>query len=73
MFTPTVTIDRPWPGKPAARRAQPLAGLAARVARWYRIRRATRQVMALDDHLLRDIGIGRGEIERAVATGRERI
>jgi uncharacterized protein YjiS (DUF1127 family) len=41
-------------------------------ARWYRIRRAIYQVAQHDDRMLKDIGIDRSEIERAVRCGRER-
>ena len=41
-------------------------------ARWYRIRRAIHDVAQHDDRMLKDIGIHRSEIERAVRTGRAR-
>jgi uncharacterized protein YndB with AHSA1/START domain len=41
-------------------------------ARWCRIRRAIQQVAQLDDRMLKDIGIHRSEIERAVRWGRAR-
>jgi uncharacterized protein YjiS (DUF1127 family) len=53
------------------------ARLAARIARLlstaiqeYQARRAIRRLMEFDDRLLRDIGVGRGEIERVVRSGR---
>jgi uncharacterized protein YjiS (DUF1127 family) len=58
-----------------AAKARLLAGLArltAAARRWYQLRRDTRQLSAFSDHLLRDIGLGRGEIERAVKDGRGR-
>ena len=35
-----------------------------------RLRRGIRELMALDDHMLRDIGISRNEVEYAVRYGR---
>jgi uncharacterized protein YjiS (DUF1127 family) len=81
MHASTISPERPWPYRPAPRAAIPsarahllagMARLAAPVLRWHRARHATRQLMALDDRMLRDIGHGRGEVERAAATGRER-
>src|SRR5262245_65766293 len=40
-------------------------GLAAQ----HRLRRAVRELHRLDDHMLRDIGVTRGEIESAVRDG----
>ena len=42
----------------------------ARVLRWRRRRRDARRLMEFDDHLLRDVGLSRGEVERAVRGGR---
>ena len=42
----------------------------ARVGRWLRNRRAERQMSALSDHELRDIGITRADIARAAWHGR---
>ena len=39
-------------------------------ARWRRVRRAIQEVARLDDRMLKDIGIHRSEIERAVRRGR---
>jgi uncharacterized protein YjiS (DUF1127 family) len=47
-----------------------LAQAAAAVSRWQRLRRDTRRLMALDDRMLRDVGLDRGEVERAVRGGR---
>ena len=47
-----------------------LAHAAAAVARWRRLRRDARRLMAMDDCMLRDVGLGRGEIERAGRGGR---
>jgi uncharacterized protein YjiS (DUF1127 family) len=48
--------------------------LVTRVLGWikaaHETRRATRELMALDDRLLADIGLKRGEIEHAVLFGR---
>jgi uncharacterized protein YjiS (DUF1127 family) len=82
MLTPAITPDRPWPYKPAhqatgsmawASLAAGTSHLVAPVLRWYRARRDSRQLMAFGDHMLHDIGLSRGEIERAVRTGRDRI
>jgi uncharacterized protein YjiS (DUF1127 family) len=57
----------------AANSALPLiARLAATFARARRIRRDTRQLMALSDHMLRDLGLDRAEVERTVGLGRDR-
>ena len=48
-----------------------VAHIVAALARWYRIRRDTQQVLALSDHMLKDIGLGRSEIGNAVRLGRE--
>jgi uncharacterized protein YjiS (DUF1127 family) len=42
----------------------------AAAARWLRIRRAIQEVAQHDDLMLKDIGIHRSEIERAVRCGR---
>jgi uncharacterized protein YjiS (DUF1127 family) len=43
-----------------------LHGMLGRFRRWRRIRRAERELLALDDRLLKDIGICRAEIPHAV-------
>jgi uncharacterized protein YjiS (DUF1127 family) len=82
MLTPTITPDRPWPYKPAHDTAGSTAWmrlmaatsrLVAPALRWHRARRDSRLLMALSDHMLQDIGLSRGELERAVRTGRDRI
>jgi uncharacterized protein YjiS (DUF1127 family) len=47
-----------------------MARIAGAVLAEYRVRRAARHLMRLDDLMLRDIGIGRGEIEHSVRVGR---
>ena len=44
--------------------------LARRVANEYRVRRAMREMRALDDRMVHDIGLGRGGIEYVVRFGR---
>jgi uncharacterized protein YjiS (DUF1127 family) len=82
MLTPTITPDRPWPYKPArqaagsaawARLVAGTSDLITSVRRWHRVRRDSRQLMALSDHMLQDIGLSRSAIERTVRTGRDRI
>jgi uncharacterized protein YjiS (DUF1127 family) len=77
-----ITVQRPWPGIPAQETASSstarghlltgMARVAASILRWHRMRRDTRQVMALSDAMLKDIGLSRSEIEHAVMTGRAR-
>ena len=50
-----------------------LGRVAARVLRWRRLRRDTRELMGFDDRLLHDIGLDRGAVERVVWTGRDRL
>jgi uncharacterized protein YjiS (DUF1127 family) len=80
VLPPIMTPTRPYPCKPRryARGRARWARLAARITRLvaaatqaYRVRQAKRQLMALDDQLLRDLGVGRGEIERVVHSGRD--
>jgi uncharacterized protein YjiS (DUF1127 family) len=49
-----------------------VARLGATLARAYRVRRDTRQLMALSDHMLSDIGVARADVEHAVRFGRDR-
>lgn len=65
MFTSTITLAR----SGTFRRAGGDSFVAA-AWRWYRLRRDTRRLMTFNDHMLRDIGLGRGEIEQTVRTGR---
>jgi uncharacterized protein YjiS (DUF1127 family) len=79
VFPPIITTSRPYRFDSrhhatsrdiAARMAAGIARLVATAVRRHRARRATRRLMAFDDQLLRDIGVGRGEIERVVHRGR---
>jgi uncharacterized protein YjiS (DUF1127 family) len=79
MSAHAVTHDHPWPYRTAREHAGPtfwarsregLAHAAAAVARWRRLRRDARRLMALDDRMLRDVGLSRGKIEHAVWHGR---
>jgi uncharacterized protein YjiS (DUF1127 family) len=71
-----VAASRPF-GAPVAR--PPLAGvvtwtvgrIAAAIANELRIRRDMRQLMAMDDHMLKDIGLTRADIGAAVRYGRD--
>jgi uncharacterized protein YjiS (DUF1127 family) len=71
-----VAASRPF-GAPVARPA--LAGvvtrtvgrIAATIADELRIRRDMRQLMAMDDHMLKDIGLTRADIRAAVLYGRD--
>jgi uncharacterized protein YjiS (DUF1127 family) len=42
----------------------------AAVSGWWRRRRAMRRLSALDDYILRDMGLTRGSIDGAVRRGR---
>jgi uncharacterized protein YjiS (DUF1127 family) len=62
-----------WHSTPATpSRFLPLAvtRAVAAVARWSRIRRDTRHVLELSDHMLSDIGLTRSEIADVVRWGR---
>ena len=47
------------------------ARIAAAVGAELRIRRDTRQLMAMSDYMLKDIGLTRADIARAVREGRD--
>src|SRR3712207_4971683 len=47
-----------------------LTKLAKRIAKAERVRRDMRRLSEMDDRMLRDIGLARSEIERAVRGGR---
>lgn len=51
--------------------ARGVAWLIAAIADELRIRRDTRQLAAMDDHMLKDIGLRRCEIECCVWYGRD--
>jgi uncharacterized protein YjiS (DUF1127 family) len=51
--------------------ARDLAWLIAAISDELRIRRDMRQLTAMDDHMLKDIGLGRSEIEYRVRHGRD--
>jgi uncharacterized protein YjiS (DUF1127 family) len=50
--------------------ARSLAWLIAAIAHELRTRRGMRQLAAMEDHMLKDIGLRRGEIEYSVRYGR---
>lgn len=58
------------PATSASARAPLAARLVAALARACRVRRDTRELVALTNHTLHDLGLGRGEIENAVRLGR---
>jgi uncharacterized protein YjiS (DUF1127 family) len=80
MTISSITSVRPWPYRAESRTANTvrwayllggIARLAGVAVAEYRARRAARYLTGLDDFMLRDIGIGRGEVERAVRAGRD--
>jgi uncharacterized protein YjiS (DUF1127 family) len=48
-----------------------LRGLCARIGNWRRRRQAEQDLLALDDRLLKDIGVSRSDIAQAVRGQRE--
>jgi len=50
-----------------------LRGALANMRKWRRTRRAERELLALDDRLLKDIGLCRTEIPSAVRGERHRV
>jgi uncharacterized protein YjiS (DUF1127 family) len=64
------TLNRPT--QLAAKLGTILISYLAAAARWRRIRRAIQEVAQHDDRMLKDIGVHRSEIERAVRCGRAR-
>jgi uncharacterized protein YjiS (DUF1127 family) len=50
-----------------------LRGVLAKYGKWRRTRRAERELLALDDRLLKDIGICRTEIPSAVRGEPQRV
>jgi uncharacterized protein YjiS (DUF1127 family) len=51
--------------------ARSSAWLIAAIGQKLRIRRDMRQLAAMDDHMLKDVGLRRGEIEYSVRYGRD--
>jgi uncharacterized protein YjiS (DUF1127 family) len=66
---PPLVFDRTDAAAPARSAAGPAAGLLAALANWYRRRATHRQLMALDDRQLADIGLQRGGIDRSLILG----
>jgi uncharacterized protein YjiS (DUF1127 family) len=54
--------------RPPATREQRAGGAVLRLWRAWRRRRDLRRLAEFDDRMLRDIGISRGEVERALAS-----
>jgi uncharacterized protein YjiS (DUF1127 family) len=52
---------------------QLMARSLASVRRMHRVHRGTRQLLQLNDAMLKDIGLSRGEIEHAARTGRRMV
>jgi uncharacterized protein YjiS (DUF1127 family) len=78
----TFTDLRPWPRDFERRTAGPagwarllasVARLVAAVTREYDARCDARELKERDDFVLRDLGICRGEIERVVRFGQDRL
>ena len=73
----TVRAQAPRPGQATildaclAAAERGLAWLIAAIAHELRIRRDLRQLAAMDDHMLKDIGLSRGDIEHCVRCGRD--
>ena len=79
MLPPIISPTRPYPCDASwhATSYELWARLSARIVRFvevaiqeYHARGAMRRLRQFDDRLLRDIGVGRSEIERAVRSGR---
>lgn len=56
------------PRRPWAARGPRASTLATRLWRTWRRRQELRRLREVDDRLLRDIGVSRGEVERELAT-----
>jgi uncharacterized protein YjiS (DUF1127 family) len=70
----TLSTFGPGNGSGRSGRTAIRAGLAALIhglAREREIRRSMRELRSLDDRMLHDIGLTRGDIERAVRFGRD--
>jgi uncharacterized protein YjiS (DUF1127 family) len=62
-----VTLATTFAGTGLARRVATVAlAFANAIYRWYRRERDLRHLMQFDDHLLRDIGLTRGQVMRGV-------
>jgi uncharacterized protein YjiS (DUF1127 family) len=79
MLPPTISATRPYPcdaswhatGRElSARLAERIAHFLEAAIQEYHARSAMRRLREFDDRLLRDIGVGRSEIGRAVRSGR---
>jgi uncharacterized protein YjiS (DUF1127 family) len=77
MLLPSTTPSRPWPctphpGPSSWRRALVgLRRLTSAMLSTYHAHRASQQLMACSDLVLRDMGVSRGEITRVVRHGRD--
>jgi uncharacterized protein YjiS (DUF1127 family) len=72
MHATTVALHRSWSYPVAKPRPSAwLARAAAALARAYRLRRDTRELLTFSDAMLSDIGLGRGGVEGTVRLGRE--
>ena len=60
-------LDRP------RQQARPLAQLWRGLRRWWEIRRSVRSLKALDNRMLRDIGVDRYDIEAVVRANVDRL
>ena len=58
------------PARTGRRPALPLAAWFTAFGDWRRARAAERELRALPDHILDDLGLGRGDILNAVRNGR---
>lgn len=47
----------------------PIRRLAIFISKWQKRRAELRQLQSLDDHMLKDLGISRCDVEREVRTG----
>ena len=61
-----------WTFEPAIRRwhssrARAVEGVVARLASWWRASRDRRELAHLDDHVLSDLGLTRGDLDAATA------
>ncbi len=79
-MTSSITAERPWPyglavanaaDMPRAWSLRGMGRILAALMLEHRARRATRHLMALDDYMLRDMGISRADIDRVVRIGRD--